>query len=463
MMASLTEPNVAEGLSADASSNAMGAAAMLLSLQQSQHSNISRDKGASMKHTPKPGQDAGLSTDSEESSPFGEPAAKRANRTVDSDSSEDEAVKGAIRATQPAFFDQSYNPREWEPVVIQSSIGNNANLCIGYSGAIAGKKIHRCAQCSKSFPSVSKLVRHSRVHTKDKPFACPSCATRFTQRSSLKQHLTRHVDVNPGQVLPPSRKTKRKATVNRPASTSESPTPSTTAPEPSVPIPSVHGGAATPEEMAKMAQMQMMMMMTNPMMAQQAMMFQAMMMQQAAAAAVSKASTSPSTSGEPATSLPLPFFPMPAVSGSNPMAQLAQQWSAASAPSNSTASDNSTAKTGPLPSAIVVSKPAVSTSMSPLVITTNSSVQPTPSTSAVTQPGPMPAAITVPATTTQSVAPSAAEGPQPPSKPAHTAMTGSTSGERTVAALPTTAVLSMEGPCVTESSATGDTQPQPES
>eukprot|EP00037_Helgoeca_nana_P011023 m.98403 g.98403 ORF g.98403 m.98403 type:complete len:345 (+) comp20558_c0_seq5:269-1303(+) len=48
---------------------------------------------------------------------------------------------------------------------------------------------HTCPYCSKVFVSQSKVKRHCLVHTKDKPFHCNTCFTRFTQKSALKAHV----------------------------------------------------------------------------------------------------------------------------------------------------------------------------------------------------------------------------------------------------------------------------------
>eukprot|EP00038_Savillea_parva_P019091 m.26431 g.26431 ORF g.26431 m.26431 type:complete len:289 (+) comp4316_c0_seq1:122-988(+) len=48
---------------------------------------------------------------------------------------------------------------------------------------------HSCPICFKTFVSQSKVRRHYLVHTKDKPFHCNMCSTRFTQKSALKVHV----------------------------------------------------------------------------------------------------------------------------------------------------------------------------------------------------------------------------------------------------------------------------------
>ena len=50
------------------------------------------------------------------------------------------------------------------------------------------KDLKTCAICSKSFPSASKLERHSVVHTGKHPFTCTICNKSFTQNASLKTH-----------------------------------------------------------------------------------------------------------------------------------------------------------------------------------------------------------------------------------------------------------------------------------
>ncbi|XP_060938687.1 zinc finger protein 770-like [Limanda limanda] len=51
---------------------------------------------------------------------------------------------------------------------------------------------NRCDICFKHFASPSKLVRHSLVHTGQRPFTCDVCGKTFTQRSHVTTHRQTH-------------------------------------------------------------------------------------------------------------------------------------------------------------------------------------------------------------------------------------------------------------------------------
>ncbi|XP_062253848.1 zinc finger protein 770 [Platichthys flesus] len=51
---------------------------------------------------------------------------------------------------------------------------------------------NRCDVCFKHFVSPSKLVRHSLVHTGQRPFTCDVCGKTFTQRSHVTTHRQTH-------------------------------------------------------------------------------------------------------------------------------------------------------------------------------------------------------------------------------------------------------------------------------
>ena len=46
-----------------------------------------------------------------------------------------------------------------------------------------------CSVCDKKFMKPSQLVRHMRVHTGERPFACLMCRKSFNQKNALQVNL----------------------------------------------------------------------------------------------------------------------------------------------------------------------------------------------------------------------------------------------------------------------------------
>ncbi|CAH1779250.1 unnamed protein product [Owenia fusiformis] len=60
---------------------------------------------------------------------------------------------------------------------------------------VAGVRWHQCTYCSKEFKKPSDLVRHTRIHTHEKPYKCTQCFRSFGVKSTLTAHLKTHSGV----------------------------------------------------------------------------------------------------------------------------------------------------------------------------------------------------------------------------------------------------------------------------
>ncbi|XP_049790663.1 zinc finger protein 236-like [Schistocerca nitens] len=54
---------------------------------------------------------------------------------------------------------------------------------------------HQCSYCSKEFKKPSDLVRHIRIHTREKPYKCLHCYRSFAVKSTLTAHVRTHTGV----------------------------------------------------------------------------------------------------------------------------------------------------------------------------------------------------------------------------------------------------------------------------
>ena len=55
-----------------------------------------------------------------------------------------------------------------------------------------GLVVYYCNECNYANRRKSELVRHSRTHSKEKPFHCELCDQKFSQKGNLKVHVMSH-------------------------------------------------------------------------------------------------------------------------------------------------------------------------------------------------------------------------------------------------------------------------------
>jgi len=60
-----------------------------------------------------------------------------------------------------------------------------------------GERPYQCSHCTYASPDTFKLKRHLRIHTGEKPYECDICHARFTQSNSLKAHRLIHTGDKP--------------------------------------------------------------------------------------------------------------------------------------------------------------------------------------------------------------------------------------------------------------------------
>mmetsp|Transcript_16719 Transcript_16719/g.23392 ORF Transcript_16719/g.23392 Transcript_16719/m.23392 type:complete len:450 (+) Transcript_16719:353-1702(+) len=65
------------------------------------------------------------------------------------------------------------------------------------SRAQPGVKPFPCPVCGKRFSQKGNMKMHQRVHTGEKPFVCPTCGKRFSQKGNMQTHTRIHSGVKP--------------------------------------------------------------------------------------------------------------------------------------------------------------------------------------------------------------------------------------------------------------------------
>ena len=59
------------------------------------------------------------------------------------------------------------------------------------------KQCYKCEVCNNEFTHKCYLIRHTRVHTGEKPYKCNQCNKKFAQRNTLTNHMRIHTGEKP--------------------------------------------------------------------------------------------------------------------------------------------------------------------------------------------------------------------------------------------------------------------------
>ncbi|KPP79001.1 zinc finger protein 516-like [Scleropages formosus] len=103
-------------------------------------------------------------------------------------SSQNEQSHGSLQiASSPAV---AMNPGEAETEKLEASVDKSK---MKGGRADQDKSLcYACNICGKSFPFQSSLSQHMRKHTGERPYKCPYCEHRASQKGSLKLHIRGH-------------------------------------------------------------------------------------------------------------------------------------------------------------------------------------------------------------------------------------------------------------------------------
>lgn len=94
------------------------------------------------------------------------------------------------RRSTPQHVELGYREKFFHELVEDKDIASPEGK--KQASAVVLRRVFQCYTCGKIFKHRSKMIRHSRIHTGEKPFECVECKKRFRQRCHLRVHQQIH-------------------------------------------------------------------------------------------------------------------------------------------------------------------------------------------------------------------------------------------------------------------------------
>ncbi|XP_069101337.1 uncharacterized protein [Argopecten irradians] len=93
---------------------------------------------------------------------------------------------------------ESSTQKKIAPKMVKSSAETKSGVVVVDNPIyIEGRLYHSCSVCQKMFKTPKELRVHSRIHTKEKPYACYVCGKAFRQQAHLNSHYKIHSGEKP--------------------------------------------------------------------------------------------------------------------------------------------------------------------------------------------------------------------------------------------------------------------------
>lgn len=95
--------------------------------------------------------------------------------------------------SEKTLLDQRSNPILMNSEIVYKVNNEIKTLQVQSITTIEGQKLYQCKDCSKKFHKLSGMIRHTRIHSPEKPWVCPECSKSFTLEQTLKTHQKTHL------------------------------------------------------------------------------------------------------------------------------------------------------------------------------------------------------------------------------------------------------------------------------